>query len=110
MQIECLATRNSILYNPPPFLSLSFSPFPFQALKDLASFYLHATVESRSLVSFAVIWDVFGDAAVPVIPFWARAGKWNTAEQSMPCAAGTETNWSEEKSFTLRMFAELIIF
>lgn len=69
MKIECLATRNSALYNLPPFPSLSFSPFPFQALKYLASFYLHAAVESRSLVSFAVIWDVFADAAVPVIPF-----------------------------------------
>lgn len=46
--------------------------FPLQALKDLASSYLHVAVEGGSIVSFAVIWDVSADAAVPVIPFQAR--------------------------------------
>lgn len=48
-------------------------PLPLQALKDLASSYLNVTVEGGSIVSFVVIRDVPADAAVPVIPFRARA-------------------------------------
>lgn len=114
--LDDLATRSCALYNAPPFLPRSFSPFPLQTLKDLVSFYLHAAVGSWSLESFAVIWDIFAETAIPVIPFWARAGEWNTAEQLMPCTAGTETIWTEEKSFTSLMSAfphyctDLIIF
>lgn len=116
--VKPLATKNSAFYNPPPFFSLPPSlpsPFPFRALRDLASFYLHAAVESGSVVSFVVIWDVSADAAVPVIPFWARAVEWNTAEQSIP-GLKQGVSASEEKSFALWVFAfphrciELVIF
>lgn len=69
MEIESLATKSSAFCNP---LIFPFSPSLLpsqQALKGLASFYLHAAVGSGSVVSFVVIWDVPADAAVPVIPF-----------------------------------------